>query len=242
MAPAPKHSPEEQEQMIINAAIKCIEQTSLMDFTMSAISKEAGLSMGSIYKFIQSKEDVLVVLSTVALEALDKAFSELLSLPLSTPERLMAIHLFDHSRTAPFCFSEHLQMLVGNESVLERASKKHLETMIEVDMRIEELFKRVLNEACDTQELHVSDEDRDTAIEEIIVGHWSLCIGFSQVAMQRDTRNLAGFEHEMPFPLNENSAVIQNSMRLMNTYPWQRKLTQDDLINICNILKAKGML
>ena len=36
MAPTPKHSPDEQEQIILNAAVTCIEQSSILDFTMVA--------------------------------------------------------------------------------------------------------------------------------------------------------------------------------------------------------------
>ena len=78
MAPAPKHSPQEQEDLILEAAAQCIEETSLLDFTMSAISKKAGLSMGSIYKHIQSKEDVLVALGWRSLANLSEAFEKVL--------------------------------------------------------------------------------------------------------------------------------------------------------------------
>jgi AcrR family transcriptional regulator len=57
MVPAPKFSPQQQEEKILTAAAQCIAETSLMDFTMSSIAKRAGLSMGSIYKHIQTKED-----------------------------------------------------------------------------------------------------------------------------------------------------------------------------------------
>ena len=60
MAPAPRFSPEEQEKLIICAAITTIVQSSLLDFSMSKIAKLAGLSMGSVYKFVQCKEDVLI--------------------------------------------------------------------------------------------------------------------------------------------------------------------------------------
>ena len=59
MAPAPKYSPQEQEEIILNAAAECISQTSVLDFTMSAVSKAAKLSMGSIYKHVQCKEDII---------------------------------------------------------------------------------------------------------------------------------------------------------------------------------------
>lgn len=50
MAPAPKYSPEEELTRILAAAERCINDTSLLDFTMSALAKEAGISIGSVYK------------------------------------------------------------------------------------------------------------------------------------------------------------------------------------------------
>lgn len=64
MAPAPKYSAEQQEEMILSSAAQAIEETSLLDFSMSSVAKLAGLSMGSVYKFVQCKEDVLIALAT----------------------------------------------------------------------------------------------------------------------------------------------------------------------------------
>ena len=68
MAPAPKYSLQQQEDMILSAAEKSIENSSLLDFTMSAIAKGAGLSMGSVYKHVQSKEVFILrrVVDTIA--------------------------------------------------------------------------------------------------------------------------------------------------------------------------------
>ncbi|MAD88175.1 MAG: TetR family transcriptional regulator, partial [Pseudoalteromonas sp.] len=46
MAPAPKFSPEQQQEMILDAAIQCIQESSITDFTMAKIARLAGLSMG----------------------------------------------------------------------------------------------------------------------------------------------------------------------------------------------------
>jgi len=56
MPPAPKHSPQEQEDMILCAAAKCVQQTSLLDFTMSAIAKEAGVSNGTLFNNFATKQ------------------------------------------------------------------------------------------------------------------------------------------------------------------------------------------
>ena len=77
MAPAPKYSPQEQEEIILNAAAECIAETSLLDFTMSSISKAAKLSMGSIYKHVQCKEDIIFALATSVFQFQSNIFSQI---------------------------------------------------------------------------------------------------------------------------------------------------------------------
>ena len=64
MSPAPRYSPEEEQELVLDAAVGCIEESSLLGFTIGAIAKRAGLSVGSLYKHVQSKEDLLVALAT----------------------------------------------------------------------------------------------------------------------------------------------------------------------------------
>ncbi|MFT7430375.1 MAG: AcrR family transcriptional regulator, partial [Colwellia sp.] len=88
MAPAPKFSLEEQEKLILFAAVTAIEKSNVLDFSMSSIAKSAGLSMGSVYKFVQCKEDLLIVLATKMYQEKYRVVSQVLALPLTTPERI----------------------------------------------------------------------------------------------------------------------------------------------------------
>lgn len=79
---------QEQEALILKAAVKCIEASSLLDFTMSAISKEAEISMGSVYKHIKSKEDVLVALGYYSQIHFMELVNKVMALPLPFIARL----------------------------------------------------------------------------------------------------------------------------------------------------------
>jgi AcrR family transcriptional regulator len=81
-SPAIQTTYEHQEEAILEAAARCIEASSLLDFTMAAISKEVGLSMGSIYKHIQSKEDVLLALGTRSRLHFGALVRKVIALPL----------------------------------------------------------------------------------------------------------------------------------------------------------------
>ncbi len=91
--PAPKYSLEQQEQMILASAAHCIQDSSLLDFKMSDIAKGAGLSMGSVYKHIQSKEDLLVALAAQMSSQIHHVFKTILELPYSAGAKLVSLQM-----------------------------------------------------------------------------------------------------------------------------------------------------
>lgn len=243
MSPAPTHSPQEQEDIILDAAAKCIENSSLLDFTMSAISKEACLSMGSIYKHIQFKEDVLVALAYRMYMNLLSVFQEIQALPLPIPERLMATNLVSKEKVFLYSFDAQLGSLVNSKAVLQRASKGWIEKMIRADKAVEESFASIIREAYETGELQSTTDDAERLIEEINVGLWSMCVGFTQVAVQLDARSVLGnsIGGETLLSMEPGSPFINNVQRLLNSYPWKNNVTDTDLKRICNTLKKKGL-
>ncbi len=236
MAPAPKHSPEQQQQLILDAAIKCIETSSILDFTMSALSKEAGLSMGSIYKHIQTKEDVFVALATTMYSNLHDVFAQILDLPMPFPVRLIALQLTGPDTACCYEFGGHLEGLVSNEVVLQRASTQWLEKMMSADQSVEALVRERIEAAVDSGELNVNASERNRVVEEIIVGIWSMHVGFIQVARQREARHLVGEGIDAPFPLSVDDTIIQAQKHFLNTYPWQEPITNEMIRQACDIM------
>lgn len=241
MAPAPKRSSEEEEALLLDAAIKCIEKTSIMDFTMSALSKEAGISMGSVYKHIQSKEDVILALATQMKRALKNTFTEILSLPVSFPLRLIAMGMTNEASMACYKFGGQLAMLAANEAVLQRASPQWREKAITADMAIEHLVAQKMHEAVAAGELATTKAKVDNLVEELLIGSWSLQVGFLQVARQRYTRHLINKGIAMPFPLAVNDSIIQAKKRLLNTYPWAEPVTDEGIASVCQLLTARNL-
>jgi len=241
MSPAPTHTPQEQEDIILDAAANCIEASSLLDFTMSAISKESGFSMGTIYKHIQSKEDVLVALAYRMYTHLLNTFKEIQSLPLPIPERLMAVSLICKEKVYLYDFDDQLGSLVVSKAVLQRASRGWLEKMIHTDKAVEESFANIIREAYTTGELIVDADQKDSLVEEINVGLWSMCVGFTQVAVQLDARNIIGQGKEIALTVNPDSLIIKNTQRLINSYPWKNPITSASIENICRTLEEKGL-
>ena len=241
MSPAPKYSPREQEERILAAAAKCIEETSLLDFTMSSIAKEAGLSMGSIYKHIQTKEDVLVALATQSYIKLKDTLTSVLELPLTMPERLLAFSLLTPEKIRRYPFEDHLEMLIGNEAILKRASTGWVEKLMRLDQSLEMYFVETLSQTVDEGELAVSVHERDDVLEEILVSIWAMCVGYKQVVFQRHARSLVGEPMALPFPLAADAHLINTMRRLLNTYPWRSPLTNQSAGKICQVLEQHGL-
>lgn len=241
MAPAPKHSYDQERKIILDAAISCIEQTSIMDFTMSALSKEAGISMGSIYKHIRSKEDVIVALATDMQLKLFEHFSTVFALPLSFPVRMIALQMTADEAMCSHQFGGQLDMMVANEAILQRASDQWVEQYMAADIALEELVNGALLDAVQQGELAAKKENREAVAEEIMVGCWSMCVGFTQVARQRHTRHLVGKGVDIPSPLNVNDTIIQAVKRLLNTYPWAEPVTDQAIVEACELLTEKNL-
>jgi AcrR family transcriptional regulator len=228
---------QEQENLILQAAATCIEASSLLDFTMAAISHEAGLSMGSIYKHIQSKEDVLVALghrSHIHFETLARA---VLALPLPIAARIVAVQLVDRKRTSPYSFGPQLITLLGNEAILRRASPNWLEKYLARDAAIEELFRQQLLDAAQSGELRAGKGGRAALVHEITTAVWSLCVGHTQVTNARNARTFA----DAATRLEPDSIVVQALRRLMNTYDWRAPLTDTLIEQTCHTLAQHGL-
>lgn len=238
MSPAPKCCPQEQESQILAAAAECIEETSLLDFTMSQVAKRAGMSMGSIYKHVHSKEDVLIALATCGFRNLNEVFGRILVTPLSIPEQLIAISLLDFNRVDSYPFSRYLEMLVSNEALVKRASANWLEKMQAANENVSKLFNAHFQSAIERGEL-IADGDIDSYVEELNMGIWAMNVGYIQVALQVHALDMSEVER-MPFPLSGDDPHILNSQRLINSYRWQKPLDNKGILRAIDTLQNLG--
>lgn len=239
MAPAPKYSTDEQEKMILLAAEQTIDETSLLDFSMSSIAKKSNLSMGSVYKFVQCKEDLLIALATKMFEARLHVFRHVLSLPLTTPERILAISLVDFSKVQMFNFETELEFIVKTPAIMKRSSRRWLDHMMNSSKVCESAFNSFLHAAVESGELISGSKD----IEDINIGTWSLTVGYFQIVRLHESwNNEQGFEKvENLAALSLDNAHIRNLKRLINSYDWQQKLTNEDMNKICQHLTNEGL-
>ena len=240
MSPAPRFSVEQQLAMVKDAAVHCIEETSLLSFTMASVAKQAGLSMGSVYKQVQSKEDLLIALAVDMFEHEHETSEKIMALPLTTPEILIAFNLIDFHKTWFYSFSDELNTLVSSDSIIKRASPLWLSRMSDAANALGQEFTNLIGKAVDPGEVDNDSRDRAQLVMEIEVGGWALCHGYMQAVLRHHTRNALGPDAPLPFPLTTDDHLVRNTQRLLNTYKWQQPLTDDGIQKAAQLLTNIG--
>jgi AcrR family transcriptional regulator len=240
MAPAAKYSSEEQEAMILEAAAECIVESSLMDFTMSSVAKKAGLSMGSVYKHVQSKEDLILALANVSFRHQSAVFSQVLSLDMPTPSKIVAIALLSPHKIQHFEFDAALQAFAVNEAVIKRASKNWTDRLVLAHAACENQFTKAVQKGIEAGELE-HKQGLDALIAELNVGCWALMVGFENVQRITEFRQIVNGTDSLKEPLAIDSAAIKNLVRLVNSYPWKEPFQQSSLTTLTETLAALGL-
>lgn len=240
MAPAAKYSAQEQEEMILNAAVECIAQTSLLDFTMSSVSKTACLSMGSIYKHVQCKEDIIFALATRVFRYHSSIFSKILEMDITTPEKIVAIALLNPEKIKVYPFDSHLESFASNELVISRVGSLWTDRMIKAHEECEHVFNKCMHNAAFTKELTLNGNIEEM-IEEINLGSWALIIGYQCVARFTQIRNISDGTDSLKESAPVDAANIRSLKRLLNSYQWKTPLTNDGIRKVAELLTEQGL-
>ena len=231
MVPAPKFSPQEQEEMILNAAADCIWETSILDFTMSAVSKAAGLSMGSIYKHVQCKEDIILALGMRSFACLAGVFEQVLSLDITTPEKIVGIGLLSKEKTQVYPFDSQLMAMATNEAVIKRASPYWTERLVRSSESCEAMFNKWMHKAAFSGEL-ILNGNTEAHIQEFCLGTWALTVGFDEVQTMKQIQQVSDGQDTLKQAPALDSPMIKNLHRLINTYDWQQPLTNEGIVTV----------
>ncbi|PHS79309.1 MAG: hypothetical protein COB59_02595 [Rhodospirillaceae bacterium] len=238
MAPASRYSPEVEEELVLRAAAKVIENSSILDFKMSDIAAKAGISMGSVYKHVQSKEDVLIALVTKMLENIFDRFDIILKMPLTLPERFAAIYLADFSIIGLYPFDGHMHMLVTNEAVLSKGSARWRDKMLLWDHKIEALIYKSLEDAIETGELRSTNKLAE--LDQLNLGLWALAAGFSNISLQKKGFSVYSDEKALEKPYSPTGPQLECVMAFLSAYPWETALTEEGVSRAYASLKDMG--
>lgn len=223
MCPAPRYSIEQQAKMIRDSAVKVIEETSLLDFKMTAIAKEAGLSIGSLYKYVQTKEDVIIALACEMFENLSGMACAIYSSELSMPEKLVSFMLLDPAKSNRFRFDADLEILATSDPILSRCSAMWKARMLELESKMDAMCEQK------TQDCFESGEylgERDEVLE-ISMGNWAMSLGMRHVRTHMKIKNKHC--HTGDEACFASELAYKAMKRFINAYPWKKPLTDEGI-------------
>ncbi|MCL9780207.1 TetR/AcrR family transcriptional regulator [Vibrio sp. S4M6] len=233
MSPAPRFGYAQQEQLILNAAAKVIEESSLLNFKMSAIAKEAGISMGSVYKHVQAKEDVLVALTVSFLKHRFELFKPYFELPMTTPEKLLGVHLVSDEVLNLYSFDKSLEHLMANEAIMQKSSIGWNDKLRQINHQIYQQFRGILQQAIDSSELELQNEGPD-GLTELEFGLWALAVGNAHIERQTSMAQL---------PIKSLKSIqIQNVFRFINSFKWKTPLNDSSLVTVNKALASLNLV
>lgn len=240
MAPAPKFSPEKQQELILEATAKIIAETSVTDFTMAKVARLAGLSMGSVYKFVQSKDDMILALACQSFDHARAIFDQVLNLPLSAPEKILAISLISPKKLQLFEFDYELQSYATNEAVIRSASPMWTDKIIKASECCEQTFKLSMTEAIKDGELN-DVPNLCQVSEEILLSAWAMTVGYEKVLRIQQTKQIIDGTDSIMEPLTIEDPMIRSLIRLLNSYPWIKGITEESIVRIENQLNLLAL-
>ncbi|MBB1270865.1 TetR/AcrR family transcriptional regulator [Shewanella sp. SR44-3] len=226
MCPAPRHTPQQQLDMILSAAVSVIEASSLLDFKMTSIAKEAGLSVGSLYKHVQSKEDLIILLACVLSEHIHGIMMTIYDAPLTMPQKLISFSLLDPKKSRLFSFDLDLEILSGSEPVLRRCSPMWKARFLSLESKISEMCVQKNLDCFESGEF-IGDNIED--VHELNFGNWAMSIGFKQIHSYFDVLSLHTPAQSFGDGFDLGNSSIKAMMRFINAYPWRQPLTLEGI-------------
>lgn len=200
-------------------------ESSITDFTMAKVAKLAGLSMGSVYKLFQCKEDIVMALALRSTQHVTATLKAVLDLPRNTPEKIIAVALLSPEKMQCFPFTYELVSYAVNKAVISKASPLWSHRMIEASAYCEESFRSNLRDGISMEEF-AGNVNLEEFVEEMTISGWALHVGYDQVRRVQLSRNCLEGKPEAIEPLAADDPIVRSFIRLINSYPWKIKLTQ----------------
>ena len=154
---------EKRREQMIRGAVKLFKEKGFHRTTTREIAKEAGFSIGTLYEYIRTKEDVLyLVCDSIYNEVLDR----LLSLPIQqgTVDGLQAA-IKQYFLLIDEMSDEFLVMYQEAKSL----PKDALKYVLKKEMEMTALFEDILQTCRKSGELRIAEKDINLAAHHIVV-------------------------------------------------------------------------
>lgn len=153
-----------------------------MDLKMSEVAKQAQFSMGTVYSHFSSKEDLLLGCAITISSTIATVFHKVLSSPVPAMERLLTLNIaiwLSYARQPNHYF---LRQLAMTPDIWQRASTGRAQTLDDIYHKMSQMVKALIIELmADNPE--ITDQNREDALTDFVMGIWSLGEGLFQISM-----------------------------------------------------------
>ncbi len=203
-----------RSNQILDAAEQLIESQGVVSFKFSQLAKEVGCSTGTLYKFFERKEDVLVCLflRSATSNHLPNFIEKHQDLTAQEKVLLPILFTFETIKRSKSFFT--LRSVSVNTMVWQLASDEKVERFKKKINAFWEWFTIFLNEAVDNKELDATPLE----IKELVQGIIFYLTGC-----------LTQFESELiasKYLSNRRDTCYRHLSRLMAQYRWSKPLNQ----------------
>ncbi|MFJ7934284.1 TetR/AcrR family transcriptional regulator [Sporosarcina sp. NPDC096371] len=154
---------EKRREQMIQGAVKLFKEKGFHRATTREIAKEAGFSIGTLYEYIRTKEDVLYLVC-------DSIYNEVLSRLSSLPKQEgtidgLRIAISQYFHLIDDMSDEFLVMYQESKSL----PKDALQYVLKKEMEMVALFESLLQACAKTEELRIAPADIGIAAHHIVV-------------------------------------------------------------------------
>ncbi len=197
-----------------------------MDLKMSEVAKHAQFSMGTVYSHFSSKEDLLLGCAIHISKTIASVFDQVIKNDAPPMERLLTLNMSIWLCDAQQPHHYFLRQLAMTPDIWQRASIERARALDDIYQTISQLVETLIIELM-AENPSITDEDREHALADILMGIWSLGEGLFQISMsgfglkqpslQKDngfgllTSNLAKYLQGWGWPEPFPDSVITNS-------------------------------
>lgn len=154
---------EKRREQIIEGAVRLFKQKGFHRSTTREIAKEAGFSIGTLYEYIRTKEDVLYLVCDTIYDEVQHRLSGIADEEATIEGLKRAIDVY--YRLVDDLADEFVVMYQESKSL----PKKALEYVLEKERAMTGLFKALLTACAEAGELRITDKSIGLAAHHIVI-------------------------------------------------------------------------
>ncbi|PYZ96115.1 TetR family transcriptional regulator [Alteribacter lacisalsi] len=156
-----------RRDQIVKAAVQLFNEKGYHKTTTREVAQQSGFSIGTLYEYIGSKEDILYLVCDSVYDMVVDQWAGLMDENLNGLERLKQV-IEAYFRVVDALQDEVLVMYQNSKSLSGEARNY----VLEKELRMKEMFEKELRNCIDAGYLTMTDEELDLACHNILVsGH-----------------------------------------------------------------------